>query len=391
MFSPLEGDEEDGMGEEEEEYVSEEENEDGEEKEDVESEVEQSLEELNEEDIEYIDEEDLEYMDEKGDMDVIEEDKEDGSSSLNEVEGLLKDSSAEEAFPIEDNTSSQEIVDIDAGLEKPGETIPAPVKKWIPLKKIKTEAYSKAGFLVNAVYIARPEENLAAVSQKIFNSDQSAMLLAINPHLAKRDVKVGDKIYYQSPHRPQDSSRLLFYFEDIGASPEIYAAASGENIRVIASQLLGHSNSWKEIWASNLKVQSKGVLNQPVNLKYWTFVSTNPALEPEPPSEPEMLQEPTPEPEPEPLPPEQALPPEEQLPPEDSVNKKPSSPVLPINQGKNLNPVQKAIGKFLQKNVLAGLILVGVALVLVILIIKKRKQKSFDYTAANFEIDPENK
>ena len=341
---------------------------------------------LEEEDVEYIDEEDedLLAMEEEG-AEILEEEEE-----SEEMEQASTEEDTPQPFPAASTDAgdladtggpapapeSYETVDIDSNNTVPTSAAPAPVKTWVPLKKIISTPYQKAGFLVNAVYIAREGDSIRELSQNIFGSDQSQQLIAINPHIARRvsALKVGDKIYYESPQRPGDSSRLLFYFEDIGASPQVYSASAGENIRTIAYQLLGHKDSWKELWAVNPEVQSKGVLENPVQLKYWTRGDLESAPQPRMEEEPQPAMEENPttataeEPVAPPSPPPTSPPPEEsQL------------------MGDTREPAPKA---FLdQKNMAAGGVLALVILILGFLILKKRKRKAFDYTAANFEID----
>jgi hypothetical protein len=123
--------------------------------------------------------------------------------------------------------------------------------------------------LLNTVYIGRPKDTIYSVSMKIFGSDRSADLKAANPFLNAREVKVGDKIYYNSPKRPQDAERMLTYYEDNGIPAQTYVSKSGENIRTISKNLLGHKDSWKEVWATNLAVDSKGELPEGTELRYW--------------------------------------------------------------------------------------------------------------------------
>ena len=165
----------------------------------------------------------------------------------------------------------------------------------IPVKKIKAYPYNRAGMLVNAVYIARSGDDLYSVSQKIYGADRTADLLAINPNL-QRGVDVGDKVYYSSPSRPADSGSLLFYYEDVGVMPQQYTVGRGENIRDIASQLFGDSESWKELWATNLEIESKWGLSQGTVLRYWDAssapappVASNQFVEEQP--MPEVVQE----------------------------------------------------------------------------------------------------
>ncbi|MBC6415735.1 MAG: hypothetical protein GDA46_05010 [Bdellovibrionales bacterium] len=138
------------------------------------------------------------------------------------------------------------------------------------LNKILKYPYKKEGFLVNAVYIARENEDLKSISKKIYKQDKTSELLVINAHLKNRSLVVGDKIYYNSPNRPNDNKRLLFYYEDINISPSYHQISSGENIRDVAYKLLGHPNSWKEIWATNLELESKGEIADSFTISYWT-------------------------------------------------------------------------------------------------------------------------
>ena len=144
----------------------------------------------------------------------------------------------------------------------------------IPLNKIRSTSYRKAGYLVNAVYIARPNETLKNVSQKIYGSNQVSALYAINPHLQSRSIKVGDKIYYNSPLRKEDSSRLLFYYQDINAPSSFHTLSPGDNIRKVSSQILGHPNSWKEIWATNPELESKGEITSSISIVFWPVASS---------------------------------------------------------------------------------------------------------------------
>lgn len=143
------------------------------------------------------------------------------------------------------------------------------VPQKIPVKKIKSYPYNRAGILVNAVYIARSGDDLSSISQKIFGTDRTAELLSINPNL-QRGVDVGDKVYYNSPSRPNDSDNLLFYYEDVGAQPQQYSVARNDNIRDLAEQLFGERESWKELWATNPEVESKWILREGLVLRYWT-------------------------------------------------------------------------------------------------------------------------
>ncbi len=337
---------------------------------------------------EYGDEEDVYYIDEE-DEDILE--AEEGESI--EIDDT---SVADTGENYESGESSPSFFSDQSTPSVPAAT-PAAKKGWIPYKKIKSRAYNAAGFVVNAVYIARPGEDIQSISNTIFGSDQVSQLYAINPHIKARSVKVGDKIYYQSPHRPQDSSQLLFYFEDRGIQPSYHQIQAGENIRTIASQLLGHAESWKEVWATNPDLQSKGKLDQPMTIKYWPGgKGTEPALPPPPQPEQPVAQQ------------------EEQTPSfpptEEGVDSSPSMggtqepelpeeaeenpPLPPSPQEESAIPSEPSEGDknrsgFSQVDMALAGVLALVALICAFIIIKKRmnKKKDFDYTAANFEID----
>ncbi len=142
-------------------------------------------------------------------------------------------------------------------------------KPKISVKKIKDTPFNQGGMLLNTVYLARQGDDMVRISNKIYGSDKSAELLNANPYL-KNGVKVGDKIYYNSPRRSQDAERMLTFYEDNGVPAQSYVAKSGDNIRKISKTLLGDSGSWKEVWATNLAVESKGDLPEGTELRYWT-------------------------------------------------------------------------------------------------------------------------
>ncbi|MCB0356572.1 MAG: hypothetical protein KDD40_06170 [Bdellovibrionales bacterium] len=149
-----------------------------------------------------------------------------------------------------------------------------PVKSWVPVKKIANSPFMKSGVLVNAVYLARPGDTVESVSQKIYgNSSKAEELFTVNPTLRNRGVKTGDKIYYNSPQRPNDDSRMLVFYEDVGLQAETYVSQAGDNIRTVSKSILGDDNSWKEVWATNMDVESKSVLPEGTTLRYWASTS----------------------------------------------------------------------------------------------------------------------
>lgn len=167
--------------------------------------------------------------------------------------------------------------------------------KNIPVKKIAEAPYNKNGVLVNTVYLGRQGDTLKSIAAKIGTT--KGELLKVNPNLSN-GVKVGDKVYYNSPKRPQDSEKMLTYYEDNGLAPQSYVAQAGDNIRVVSKTLLGDKNSWKEIWATNLVVESKSELPAGTELRYWPDSSTampTMAAAPTPAPEAPQMPEPTPE------------------------------------------------------------------------------------------------
>ena len=153
---------------------------------------------------------------------------------------------------------------------------PTPVAKTSsggsPLLKISgtTPYQSKDGGWINTVYVARPGEKLEEISQKIFGADKTKDLKAIkeNSYLKWRAPKGGDKVYYVSPNRPDDSAKTLMYFEDMGMVPETYVAKKGENLKKVSKELLGYDGAWKEVWTSNA-VESKVSLKEGEMIRYW--------------------------------------------------------------------------------------------------------------------------
>jgi hypothetical protein len=166
---------------------------------------------------------------------------------------------------------------------------PADSKPVIPLQKMVTAPFTKKGIIANALYVARPGDTLKTVSDKIYGQDKVADLKKINTAVAHRALRVGDKIYYNSPQRPTDNTQMLTYYEDKGLAPEVYLAQSGDNLHAVGKKLLGDKNSWKELWVTNPDVESKSDLTEGTRLRYWSNetaptvpVADNPANLPPP-------------------------------------------------------------------------------------------------------------
>ncbi len=153
----------------------------------------------------------------------------------------------------------------DAASEAPPET-PKPVAK---LRKIDTTPRKENKALLNAVYLARPGDTWDALPGKILGAKAEQNLKKLNPFIAKRELKPGDKVYYNSPQRPDDSTKVLTYYEDAGVAPEIYVSKPGDNIRKVSEEVLGFKDAWKEVWSTNAAIESKDVVPAGTEIRYW--------------------------------------------------------------------------------------------------------------------------
>ncbi|XGC80924.1 hypothetical protein ACES2L_00295 [Bdellovibrio bacteriovorus] len=145
---------------------------------------------------------------------------------------------------------------------------PAPKKAPAPLQKVATAPWKVGNTLYNTIYFARPGDTLKSISQMIYGADKTKEIKKGNPLLQSRAVKPGDKVYYNSPNRPDDASKVITYYEDNGMAPEVYVAKPGDDIKKVSKEILGYDNAWKEVWASN-SVESKGSIAEGTELRYW--------------------------------------------------------------------------------------------------------------------------
>lgn len=140
---------------------------------------------------------------------------------------------------------------------------------FVPVKKMKRTPYNAGGVLLNRLYIARSGDTLSSVATKIYGDQSRSRDLANwNSSLRGKGLQVGDKVYYNSPRNPSDSSQILLYYEEVGIQPQYYTSQSGDSIRKVSQKLLGHPRSWMEIWATN-EVESKWQVPQGTSLRYW--------------------------------------------------------------------------------------------------------------------------
>lgn len=317
-----------------------------------------------------------------------------------------------EAAPIKEPTpEAASLTDLDKGSEKK--------KTGVALQKVATQPWKVGKNWINTVYFVRPGEDLNGVSQKIYGEDRVDQLKKANPSYKSRDVKPGDKVYYNSPKRPTDSEKMLTYYEDNGLEPKIYVTQEGDNVRKISKKLLGYNEAWKEVWASN-SFESKGKIDPGVEIKYWesatagmgALAATDKPMEgtaaggtfsnqnvppspdhtsmPEPPPVQDLPPPPPPPPmeahAPPPPPPPPELPPPPPPPPPMEAQAPPPPPPPPVEKKpKHQNPEEHAMGTtdsatggddmtiFLGAGALAAVGLAGI-----IIVRKRRKQRELE-------------
>ena len=338
-----------------------------------------------------LDEEDLtsEFVGEGEDFYEAERDYEDYEETPQEE----MEDNATESIALQKDSSKQNISEQEtSAISEESNAGTTETVKITPLNKIIAVPYKKAGQIINAVYIARPNEDLISISQKIYGRNEVDQLLKINTHLQNRSVVVGDKIYYNSPNRSDDNSRLLFYYQDNNISPSYYNLSPGDNIRTVAGQLLGHPKSWKEIWATNPNLQSKSEVESSINIVYWPQSAGQTAYNNSPPTLPPPVEltaenqtelsnemannQPNPE---------QALPNEELKPQIEEDIKQPNPDISVQAQTKKPKGIIQEILNNIE--IIVGIIVFLILLYLIVrIIMNKRKQRDFDYTATNIEV-----
>lgn len=178
------------------------------------------------------------------------------------------------AMPAEPSAPPQNVTELTPATEAAAPAQEKPKAVPASLQKVATKPWKVGKTWFNAVYFARPGDTLKSISKNIYGSNKSAILKKGNPYLASRGVKPGDKVYYNSPKRPDDSENMQSFYEENGVSPEVYVSKAGDDIKKISKELLGYDNAWKEVWASNLSVESKGELPEGTELRYWKTVPT---------------------------------------------------------------------------------------------------------------------
>jgi hypothetical protein len=221
-----------------------------------------------------------------------------------------------------------------------------------------------------------------------------------------KKVKPSEKIYYNSPQRPNDETKIATYYEDMGMMPEVYVSKEGDNLKKVSKELLGYDNAWKEVWALN-GVESKAKLPAGTELRYWKGAPAAPAPKTElaknempPPSPPNEM--PPPPPPPPPMPDQSVaantanqLPPPPPPMPNDMPPPPPPPPAEAVNPPPPPPPAKKAAAKK-EASAVAGLdqdtmmMLGGAGIVAIglasIIIIRKRRQKEMQAAFGNTQV-----
>lgn len=311
---------------------------------------------------------------------------------------------ADSVPPVVDNMESASSALSEAPKEPVSEAPKSEPKPMASYRKVETTPWREGGKLLNSVYIARSGDSWASVSKMIYGSEKVSDLKKMNPAIKGRKVKVGDKLYYNSPHRPDDESNVRNYFEDSGIAPEVYIAKSGDNLKKVAKELLGTEQGWKELYAIN-DFESKGALDEGTQIRYWKsappaappaeVAAAQPPLEeappagdmPPPPPQADMPipAEPPPEMAPPPPPPDMAMneaPPPPPPPPVEAIAPPPPPP--PMDAGKPMADGSEAMEDDQMTTLAAGAVVaVGLAL---FMIMRRRRKKELEQAIQDTQV-----
>jgi len=184
------------------------------------------------------------------------------------------DATAVEPTPTPESTTNAAV---DPGSEKKSfveSPIAEPVVKSDPLH-FKSSPFKVDGKVMNAVYVFRPKDSFLKISKNIFGDEKHVSdLKKWNSDV--KNPQPGDKIYYNSPSRPDDESRMLTFYEDTGVVPDVYITKDGDSLKTVSKQLLGYKNAWKEVYATN-NLSTQESLPAGTEIRYWkgSFVSAD--------------------------------------------------------------------------------------------------------------------
>ncbi len=182
-------------------------------------------------------------------------------SAANDLAGATTTTGADTIAPPTQEVTEQVEQKAETDLDRP-----KPVAK--SLQKVAAAPWKVGKKWVNGVYFVRPGETLESISNVIYGDNRVKELKKLNPTYSGRAVKPGDKVYYSSAIRPDDTTQVLTYFEEKNVPAKAYVAKPGDNIRKLSQELLGFPEAWKEVWAYN-SVESKQELAEGTEIRYW--------------------------------------------------------------------------------------------------------------------------
>ena len=66
-------------------------------------------------------------------------------------------------------------------------------------------------------------------------------------------MKTGDKVYFNSPNRPDDKEKMITVYEDQGLPPSAYTTKDGDTLKSLAQEWYGSEDSWKKKFTPSIK------------------------------------------------------------------------------------------------------------------------------------------
>jgi hypothetical protein len=203
-----------------------------------------------------------------------------GSSNSSDSQEKPTETAAAPPAPAESTPAIESVPNtaaVDPGAEKQT-FVESPIAEHVasldPLH-FKSTPFKVDGKILNAVYVFRPKDSFLKISKNIYGNEKHVSDLK-KWNVDIKNPQPGDKIYYNSPSRPDDESRMLTFFEDSGVVPDVYITKDGENLKGISKQLLGYKNAWKEVYATN-NLSSQDSLPAGTEIRYWkgSFISAD--------------------------------------------------------------------------------------------------------------------
>lgn len=117
----------------------------------------------------------------------------------------------------------------------------------------------KQGTWLNGYYFITSDiEGWAEISTLIYGDSEMALKLkGWNDHLIP---KAGQVIYYNSPHRSQDSQSMLSFSDDFNVLPVLHIVQPGDSLSKLAKNTWGNYDSWRAISAANPQIKHPDII-----------------------------------------------------------------------------------------------------------------------------------